>query len=194
MSGTFVCVVGPSGAGKDTLIAGARAALAGDARFTFPRRVVTREASGAEDHDTVSAERFGRMAAQGEFALAWAAHGLSYAIPGVVAEDLAGRRVAVCNLSRRAVDEARRRFGNVRVVLVTAPRAVLRERLLARGREEGADLDRRLDREAEASVPADLVIANVGPVEAQAARFTRFLRDLADDRAAENFPAGLFAS
>ncbi|PZO81344.1 MAG: phosphonate metabolism protein/1,5-bisphosphokinase (PRPP-forming) PhnN [Mesorhizobium amorphae] len=191
MSGTFVCVVGPSGAGKDTLIAGARAALAGDRRFTFPRRVVTRDASDAEDHDTVSVENFGLMEAKGEFALSWGAHGLRYAIPGVVASDLAGHRVAVCNLSRRAVADAKKRFEHVRVVLVTAPREVLRARILARGREDGADLDRRLDREAGTHTDADLTITNTGPVASHVAGFTRFLQDLAEeDAGAAGFPLG----
>src|SRR6185295_15951480 len=39
--GRLVLVVGPSGAGKDTLIAGARAACRDDATVVFPRRVVT---------------------------------------------------------------------------------------------------------------------------------------------------------
>src|SRR3569833_150302 len=45
-------VVGPSGAGKDTLIGGAREALAGDDRFVFVRRIVTRAGNSAEDHDS----------------------------------------------------------------------------------------------------------------------------------------------
>ncbi|MGA7013248.1 MAG: phosphonate metabolism protein/1,5-bisphosphokinase (PRPP-forming) PhnN, partial [Pseudolabrys sp.] len=50
--GRLVLVVGPSGAGKDTVITGAKAACAADSTFVFPRRVVTRPASDAEDHDT----------------------------------------------------------------------------------------------------------------------------------------------
>ena len=41
--GALVLVVGPSGAGKDALIAAAREALEANTRFTFPRRVVTRQ-------------------------------------------------------------------------------------------------------------------------------------------------------
>ena len=43
--GTLVVVVGPSGAGKDTLIGLARALCANDARVVFPRRIVTRSPS-----------------------------------------------------------------------------------------------------------------------------------------------------
>ena len=94
MAGILVCVVGPSGAGKDTLIAGARKALEDDDHFVFPRRIVTRQPSEADDHDTLPPERFATLREQGRFALSWDAHGLSYAIPGLVLDDLAGRRIA----------------------------------------------------------------------------------------------------
>ncbi len=41
-NGAFVAVVGPSGAGKDTLIAHAKAALADEPQVDFVRRVITR--------------------------------------------------------------------------------------------------------------------------------------------------------
>ena len=58
MPGGFVLVVGPSGAGKDTLLGLARRELAGDPRFLFARRVVTRESSTAEEHDCLSPAAF----------------------------------------------------------------------------------------------------------------------------------------
>ena len=63
--GTFVAVIGPSGAGKDTILAGARAALANDASFLFPRRVITRPADHHEENEAISADAFDARARNG---------------------------------------------------------------------------------------------------------------------------------
>jgi ribose 1,5-bisphosphokinase len=74
-----VVVVGPSGAGKDTLIAIARDHCRDHANIVFPRRVVTRARTAAEDHDSVSDDIFDARARSGAFAVWWEAHGLKYA-------------------------------------------------------------------------------------------------------------------
>ena len=67
--GVFVAVVGPSGAGKDTLIDYARAHLAGEPDYEFVRRVITRPNDGSsEDHDTLDM-RPSRRRADGALAL-----------------------------------------------------------------------------------------------------------------------------
>ena len=191
MSGVFVCIVGPSGAGKDTLIDGARRRLRGDERFLFPRRIVTRSASHAEDHDTITMEDFRALELGNRFSLSWTAHGLGYGLPGDVTDAVANGGVVVCNISRSVVDHARKRFSLVRVVLVTAPREELHARLLARGREEREDLSRRLERDSsESNLPPDLTITNVGPVESNVEILVNFLSSTAK----ENYiPVGVFA-
>jgi len=64
--GRLILVIGPSGAGKDTLIGWAAATCADDGNIVFPRRVVTREASAAEDNEALSAEAFREALARGE--------------------------------------------------------------------------------------------------------------------------------
>lgn len=135
----LVLVVGPSAAGKDTLLAAARDALRHDGRFCFARRVITRPANvGGEDHEAITEQEF----AARDFALQWQAHGLRYGIP---TEVIGTRSVVVANVSRTVIAEAARRFPT-RVIEVTAPPALLVMRLAARGREDEADVAARLAR------------------------------------------------
>jgi ribose 1,5-bisphosphokinase len=173
--GRLVLVVGPSGAGKDTLIDAVRAACCDDASIVFPRRLITRPSSSAEDHDTMSAAAFDQAAAGGAFALRWAAHGLKYGIPAAIDEDIRAGRTVVCNLSRTVIGVTRARYANVTVVQVTAPQEILAARLSARGRgSDGSIMDR-----VQRSVPAnrelnvDVVIENIGAVETAAATLLR---------------------
>jgi ribose 1,5-bisphosphokinase len=159
--GRLVLVVGPSGAGKDTLIELARDALRNDRSIVFPRRVVTRAASAAEANDSMGEEAFDRAARAGAFALTWDAHGLRYGIPIGIDADIRAARTVVCNVSRTIIATARARYADVFVALVTAPAEVLAGRLAARGRD--GDIAQRLARaEAFADIAADCVIANTG--------------------------------
>jgi ribose 1,5-bisphosphokinase len=161
VSGGFVLVVGPSGAGKDTLLDLARAALAGDERFVFARRLVTRPVSTFEDHDTIDEAGFEEGMRTGSFALAWRAHGLGYALPGETISLAQAGRVVVANVSRKEVAQARTRLPGVAVVEITASREILAQRLAARARAEDGDIEKRLARSREIEpVTADLVICN----------------------------------
>jgi ribose 1,5-bisphosphokinase len=161
--GRLVLVVGPSGAGKDTLIALACVALRDDPAVVFPRRVVTRSASASEAHDTLSEDAFERAARAGAFALTWDAHGLRYGIPIGIDADIRAARTVVCNVSRTIIAPARRRYAAVVVALVTAPPEVLAARLKARSRGSDGDIAQRLARgDAFADIAADCVIANTG--------------------------------
>ncbi|MGU3465430.1 phosphonate metabolism protein/1,5-bisphosphokinase (PRPP-forming) PhnN [Methylobacterium sp. C33D] len=174
MAGCLVLVVGPSGAGKDTLLRLARAALADDPRYVFPRRLVTRPPSADEDNDEIDEAAFAAGCAAGRFTLSWRAHGLGYALPEAVGRRVADGHVVVCNVSRRVVAQARAAGPRVSVVEITAPPEILARRIAARGRTQDGDPAARLAREG--GVTADLTILNTGPAEAAAARLVAHLR------------------
>src|SRR5262249_48957013 len=146
--GRLLLVVGPSGGGKDTLIAGARTACGDDPSVVFPRRVVTRPPSSFEDNATLSEDAFRRATAQGAFALWWEAHGHAYGIPCPIEAAMGAGRTVVCNVSRAIVGAARRRYANVTAVLVTAPAEALQQRLAGRNRSSDGDIGSRIARSA----------------------------------------------
>ena len=79
--GRLVHVVGPSGAGKDAVIACARETLAEDGEIAFAQRYITRPVvAGDENHIALSLGEFGERARRGCFALWWRGHGLEYGI------------------------------------------------------------------------------------------------------------------
>jgi ribose 1,5-bisphosphokinase len=178
----LVLVVGPSGAGKDTLINAARTALAEDARFVFPRRVVTRQAVAAlEDHDSVTLEEFALRQANGAYALSWEAHGLRYGLPASIKDDIVAGRVVVMNGSRAMVGTARDAFPGTVVILVEASPEVRARRLAGRGRETAAEVAERLRREVPADIPNAIRVDNSGAVAAGISRFLAALRALPAD-------------
>lgn len=178
MTAPLIAVVGPSGAGKDSVIDAARRRLDGDPRFAFPRRVVTRPAgAGFEDHVAAAPAEFAALDAAGAFVFAWEAHGIRYGIPAAIADDLAAGRSVVVNLSREAVVAARARFPTV-VVEITAPVPVLAERLARRGRETAAEIRERLSRAEAVPVDADRVVVNDGPLERAVDAFAAILAEV----------------
>lgn len=169
-------VVGPSGAGKDTLLAGAKAALPD---LHIARRVITRPTeAGGEDFEGVTSGDFAARKAAGEFILDWQAHGLSYGLPK---SETLGPRV-LFNGSRSILRQARAIFPDLQVILVTAPDAVLAARLAARGRETAADIEKRLER-AGFKLPDGLCVTTVVNDGSEAQGIERMIAALQPERA-----------
>jgi ribose 1,5-bisphosphokinase len=177
-SGALVLVVGPSGAGKDTIMRRVHDRLGPGSGIVFARRVVTRAADAAEDNEVATDETFLEALGRGGFVLDWQAHGLRYGVPRQVCEELAQGRVVVVNVSRTVVPRARSTFDRVRIVLLTAPAEIRASRISARGRD--ADAAERLAREPLPldELRPDLTIDNAGTPEAAVDRLQRFLIDL----------------
>ncbi|MEC3767875.1 phosphonate metabolism protein/1,5-bisphosphokinase (PRPP-forming) PhnN [Cupriavidus sp. SS-3] len=176
-SGTFFFVVGPSGAGKDSLMDGARAAL--DDNYVFARRVITRpEGAAGEAHEGVSEAEFARRQANGEFLVTWDAHELRYGLPRSLVSELERGRNVVANGSRAVIAELAARLPRFVVVLVTAPHDVLARRIAARGRESGEEVARRVARTGAALPPEVrcMTVSNDSTLEVGKARFVQALR------------------
>ncbi|GLR99328.1 MULTISPECIES: phosphonate metabolism protein/1,5-bisphosphokinase (PRPP-forming) PhnN [Bradyrhizobium] len=176
--GRLVLVVGPSGAGKDTLLRLAQAACADDPDIIFPRRVVTRESSADEDNIAVSQEEFRRVREHGDFAVHWEAHGHFYALPLEINDDIRAGRAVVANVSRTVIAALRRAYVNVVVVAITAPPDVLAQRLAARARHSDGNIAERLSRSVDdASVRADVTILNAGSADYHGRQLARVIRN-----------------
>jgi ribose 1,5-bisphosphokinase len=174
--GRLVLVVGPSGAGKDTLLGLARDACADDGSIVFPRRVVTREASSAEDNEQMSPDEFRQALAQGRFAMNWEAHGHRYGLPRAIDDDIRAGRTVVVNVSRTVIDDARRTYAEVVVVAITAPADVLAARLAMRSRSSDGSIDQRLSRKVDDTASPDITIVNVSSAEFHARQLVRAIK------------------
>jgi ribose 1,5-bisphosphokinase len=156
----LIVVVGPSGAGKDSVLQ-AWAALRGSAVAVHTaRRVITRPGDGgAEQHEAVSCDEFAALQDSGAFATAWQAHGLSYGVRHAALAPLGAGGWVVLNSSRAHLATLRTQAPRLSVVEITASRALRAERLAGRSREDAAAVALRLRRDLPAP-QADLTLVN----------------------------------
>ncbi|ALM51212.1 ribose 1,5-bisphosphokinase [Halomonas huangheensis] len=166
----LVYLIGASGVGKDTLLDAAREARSD---WLVAHRYITRPSGRGENSVALCESEFAVRRELGLFCLDWCAHGLCYGVGREVEEWCRRGATVLLNGSRRALPQARERFGEALVpVVITAPSEVLRQRLVQRGREGNEEIQRRLARHAK--VEAELVrdfpglprIDNGGSIEA----------------------------
>jgi ribose 1,5-bisphosphokinase len=152
MQGRLIYLMGPSGSGKDSLLHAARAPLEAHG-CRFARRVITRSAeSVGEDALGVTPAEFERLEGEGAFALSWHANGLAYGIPREIDDWLSAGHDVLINGSRGHLEAARQRYPQLLAILLQVDEAVLRQRLLARGRETPEQIEQRLARSRELQV------------------------------------------
>lgn len=174
--GRLVAVVGPSGVGKDSVMAGMRRAIPS---LHVVRRVITRAPGlGGEDYAAASVAQFETMVEDGAFALHWGAHGLHYGIPITVKHHLGQGTDCLVNFSRKALAQAGGMFPRLVVLNITAKPETLAQRLAARARETEEEISKRLA-EADKPLPAGLEVihlANDGPLSQTIARAADLLQ------------------
>ncbi|KQY36537.1 phosphonate metabolism protein/1,5-bisphosphokinase (PRPP-forming) PhnN [Rhizobium sp. Root483D2] len=180
-TGAIVVVVGPSGAGKDSVIGFVAQHFADRKDIDFVRRIITRPSdAGGEDHESISGEDFDSRLSAGDFAVAWQAHGLKYGIPQDALEKVRAGRILIANGSRAVLGQFRQTFPRVAIVNITASPQVLASRLVARGRESEQDILNRLKRQVPDifDEPDVTTIDNSGPLEIAGSRFAALVTQL----------------
>ena len=99
--GTLFLVLGPSGAGKDTCLDGARELMAGSKHTVFAKRWITRDPKKCADLEVpVTPEEMDLKSDMCELALFWEAHDTMYAVGNEVKPQLAQGLNVVVNVSR----------------------------------------------------------------------------------------------
>lgn len=174
----LIYVVGASGVGKDSVLAVLRSLIRQEDLIVVAHRYITRPAhAGGENHLALSAAEFKQREAAGCFALSWASHDLHYGIGIEIELWLQLGMQVLVNGSRAYAGEARARYPGASIVEITACENTLRQRLLARGREDAAAVEKRLARNRGLSAcPADLQIANEGRLEDAARTLLEWMR------------------
>ncbi|MFM7344953.1 MAG: phosphonate metabolism protein/1,5-bisphosphokinase (PRPP-forming) PhnN [Tagaea sp.] len=176
--GLLAYVMGPSGAGKDTLLAGARAVL-DPSVWVFAHRYITRPPMPEDENFmSLSPAEFDARREAGLFAFHWRAREVDYGI-GAEIETWRARGLAVVVSGSRADwrTGAPACAGAV-PVLITAPPELLAARLATRGRDP--DIERRLARADEFAIdaPDTIRIDNAGTVAEGVAAFVATLNAL----------------
>ncbi|MDR2154128.1 MAG: phosphonate metabolism protein/1,5-bisphosphokinase (PRPP-forming) PhnN [Burkholderiaceae bacterium] len=166
MTRRLIYVVGPSGAGKDSVLDGLRQSWSDLPPAHWARRTITRAArADGERHESVSPPAFAHLHQSGVFAMHWQANGLRYGVRHAELTPLSDGRCVLVNGSRAWVPALLRQWPGCTVVHITAPPDVLMRRLAARSREDAPAIAARLARQVEFDMPASAIhVINDGPL------------------------------
>jgi ribose 1,5-bisphosphokinase len=160
-------VIGPSGAGKDSLLNYARQHIGVNTAVVFAHRYITRPAdAGGENHIWLTEQEFSCRMQMGCFAMKWYSHNNWYGIGIEINQWLSMGLDVVVNGSRGYLENALRDYPKLIPVMVTASPNILRKRLQSRGRENMEEIEQRVIQaavlEREIDHPRVVSISNEG--------------------------------
>lgn len=166
MSGTLFYLIGASGSGKDSILAGCRRRLPKCLRCCVAHRYITRDtALGGENHIHLDEAEFAMRKELGLFAMHWSAHGYHYGIGSEIENWLKSGANVLINGSRSYLPDALQQFPEMVPVLVDVRPELLKARLEKRGRETADEIAQRLLQHQQLlnTIPAGtLTVANEG--------------------------------
>jgi ribose 1,5-bisphosphokinase len=155
----LIYVVGPSGAGKDSLLGFARERVG--AQVMFAHRYITRAVADGENHIALSHDEFASRLSYGLFAMHWESLGLHYGIGIELDAWLARGMPVVVNGSRQHAESALERYPQARFVHIDAAPSVLAARLARRGREDARQIEARLARRPAFELPSHARVVHI---------------------------------
>ncbi len=151
MKGKLFYFIGPSGAGKDTLLTELKGRV-NQSNFVFVQRYITREPSVVskqgvnEDYIYISKDEFLEKEKEGFFLMSWSSHEHFYGIPKYVEKEIEKGKNVLVNGSREYLPHAIKLYPHIEPILIDVNHDILKKRLISRGRESGKQLQGRLKR------------------------------------------------
>ncbi len=164
----------------------ARRALASGSDCLFAHRYITRPANaGEENHVALSEEEFSIRLDADLFAMHWSSHGFSYGIGVEIEQWLDRGMTVVVNGSRAYLPEALTLYRKLVPILIEVPEALLRQRLIDRGRESIGDIEQRLkrNRTLRTQIQPSRIILNDGSLSSAGDKLVALIRSLGSDQA-----------
>jgi ribose 1,5-bisphosphokinase len=156
MNQRLIYVMGPSGAGKDSLLDWLKKKLPPQSPIHFAKRTIDRPLQAVgEQHESVDSATFERLQKEMSFAMHWLANGRNYGVRHAELEPLQQREWLLVNGSRAYLPEALRQFDGLNVLHISASAEILRARLLARQRETPEMVEARVQRAVNFSIPSN---------------------------------------
>jgi ribose 1,5-bisphosphokinase len=178
----LIYIMGPSGSGKDSLMAEARLRLPAEAPVVFAHRYITRPAdAGGENHVALSRAEFQLRLSRGLFVLSWQSHGFAYGIGREIDIWMQAGLSVVVNGSRGALSVVLKAYPGLLPVLVEVSVETLRERLAVRGREDAGEIEARLAQASMAvtETPGLVRFDNSGPLAERGQALTELVLETA---------------
>ncbi|HSW19084.1 MAG TPA: phosphonate metabolism protein/1,5-bisphosphokinase (PRPP-forming) PhnN [Ramlibacter sp.] len=161
MSARLIYVMGPSGAGKDSVLGWLRERAPASIPLRWARRTITRPAdAGGEQHEAVTPQRFDDLLAADAFAMAWRANGHGYGIRHAELQGLGEGAFVLVNGSRQYLHEALTRYPRATGLYITAQPATLADRLRQRKRETASEIQARVARALHFTPPPGVIVVH----------------------------------
>jgi len=176
-SGQLVFIVGPSGAGKDSILRLAKEKIPKNTNIVFALRYVTRQTEHENEEIEISHSEFNLLLKSQFFCMHWQAHDLSYGISKRIETLLKYNKTVIVNGSRQYIPTALQRFPFMKIVLIQVPAAIAKSRLEQRGREDQKHIMLRMQRDSKIEAPEELIytIDNSGPIEEATSKLMDYL-------------------